>query len=40
MASEASAEIAARDQALADAKAAADKALFEKDAELQAAREA
>ena len=40
MASEASAEIAARDKALADARAAADKALFEKDAELQAAREA
>ena len=40
IASEASAEISARDQALAAANAAADKALFEKDAELQAAREA
>ena len=40
IASEASAEIALRDQALADVKAAADKALFDKDAELLAAREA
>src|SRR6185503_12674675 len=37
-ASAASAEIAARDQALAAANAVADKALLEKDAELQAAR--
>ena len=40
MAGEAAAEISARDNALAEARAAADKALFEKDAELQAAREA
>ena len=40
MAREASAEIAARDKALAAAKAAAEKALAEKEAELQAAREA
>src|SRR5713101_3064151 len=40
IASEASAEIALRDQALADAKAATDTALFEKDAELRTAREA
>jgi hypothetical protein len=40
LASKASAEIALRDKALAKAKAAADKALFEKDAELLAAREA
>src|SRR5437867_511163 len=40
LASEASAEIAIRGKALADAKAAADRALFDKDAELQAAREA
>jgi len=39
MAREASAEIAARDEALAAAKADADRALFEKDAELLAARE-
>src|SRR5437870_6806454 len=39
MAREASGEIAARDKTLASAKAAADKALFEKDAELLAARE-
>lgn len=40
MAREASAEIAARDNALAEAKADADRALFDKDAELVAAREA
>jgi hypothetical protein len=40
LASEASSEIAARDQALAEVKGAADKALFDKDVELQAAREA
>jgi hypothetical protein len=40
IASQASGEIAARDRALADAKAAADIALIEKNAELQAAREA
>src|SRR5204862_5884621 len=40
LASEASAEIAARDQALAAANAVADKALLEKDAEVQAASEA
>ena len=40
IASEASSEIAFRDQALAETKGAADKALFEKDAELIAAREA
>ncbi len=40
IASRASAEIAARDEALAAANATADKALFEKDAELLAAREA
>lgn len=40
MANEASAELGARDQALAETKGAADKALFDKDAELQAAREA
>lgn len=40
LASEASDEIAARDQALAEVKGAADKALFDKDAELHAAREA
>src|SRR5205823_10501483 len=39
LASEASAEIAARDQALTEVKAAADKALFDKDAELLGARE-
>ena len=39
IANEASAEIALRDQALAEAKAGADKALFDKDAELQTARE-
>ncbi len=40
LASEASAEIALRDKALAEAKAATDKALFDKDAELVAARQA
>jgi len=40
IAGEASAEIAARDKALADVRAAADKALFDKDAELIATREA
>src|SRR6266571_570892 len=40
IAREASGEIALRDQALADTRAAVDKALFEKDAELVAAREA
>jgi hypothetical protein len=40
LASEASAEIAIRDQTLAEVKGAADKALFDKDAELIAAREA
>jgi hypothetical protein len=40
IAGEASAEIALRDKALADARAATDKALFDKDAELNAAREA
>jgi hypothetical protein len=40
LASEASGEIARRDKALAAARAAADKALVEKEAELQAAREA
>src|SRR6185437_353555 len=40
LASEASFEIAARDQALAEVKGAADKALFDKDSELHAAREA
>jgi hypothetical protein len=40
IAGEASAEIAARDQALAEVRGAADKALFDKDAELQTAREA
>ena len=40
IAREASAEIAGRDQALAEVKNAADKALFDKDAELLAAREA
>ena len=40
LASEATAEITVRDKALAAAKAAADKALAEKEAELQAAREA
>src|SRR4029079_19648780 len=40
IASNASSEIAYRDQALAEVKGAADKALFDKDAELQAAREA
>jgi hypothetical protein len=39
LASQASAEIASRDQALAEVRAAADKALFDKDAELLAARE-
>jgi hypothetical protein len=39
IAGEASAEIAARDQALAEVKGAADKALFDKDVELQTARE-
>jgi hypothetical protein len=39
IANEASAEIALRDRALAEARAEADKALFDKDAELQAARE-
>src|SRR5262249_58590298 len=38
VANEASAEIALRDKALAEARAAADKALFDKDAELQTAR--
>jgi hypothetical protein len=38
--SQASAEIAARDQALADTKAAAEKAIADKEAELQAAHEA
>jgi hypothetical protein len=40
IASEASSEIAFRDQALEEVRGAADKALFDKDAELQAAREA
>src|SRR5205814_1807697 len=40
VAKDASAEIATRDQALVEARAAADKALFDKDAELVAAREA
>jgi hypothetical protein len=40
VAKEATAQIAARDQAVAAANAAADKALFEKDAELQSAHEA
>jgi hypothetical protein len=40
IAGQASAEIAFRDQALAEVRGAADKALFDKDAELQAAREA
>src|SRR5206468_1031760 len=40
LASEASAEIAIRGKALADAKAAADRALFDKDAELIATRDA
>src|SRR6266850_4729852 len=40
IATEASGEIAIRDKALADVKAAADRALFDKDAELIAAREA
>src|SRR5262249_15089898 len=40
IASQASAEIALRDRALTDARAAAQKALAEKEAELQAAREA
>jgi hypothetical protein len=40
LAGEAASEIALRDQALADAKAAVDRSLFDKDAELQAAREA
>jgi len=40
MANEASFEIAAREQALAEVRGAADKALFDKDVELQAAREA
>jgi hypothetical protein len=40
IASQASAEIMYRDQALAEVKGATDKALFDKDAELQAAREA
>src|ERR1044071_2878472 len=40
IAREASAEITNRDKALADVKAGADKALFDKDAELIAAREA
>src|SRR6266849_9147239 len=40
IAGEASGEIARRDKALAEARAAADHALFEKDAELQAAHEA
>jgi len=40
LASKASAEISSRDQALAAERAAADKALAEKEAELQAAREA
>jgi len=40
LAAQASAEIAARDKALADARAAADKALFERDAELQTTRDA
>lgn len=40
LAQEASAEISSRDRALAEAYAAADKALFDKDSELQTAREA
>lgn len=40
LAQEAAAEIARRDRALIEANAAADKALFDKDAELQKAREA
>jgi hypothetical protein len=40
MAKEATAEIAVRNQAVAETKATADKALFDKDAELIAAREA
>jgi hypothetical protein len=40
IAGEASSQIAAREQALAEAKAAADQALFEKDVELQSLREA
>jgi hypothetical protein len=40
IASEASTEIAVRDRALAEARAQTDKALFDKDAELQNAREA
>ncbi len=40
IASQAAAEIALRDRALADTRAAMDKALFDKDAELLAAREA
>ncbi len=40
MAQEASGEISSRDRALAEANAAADKALFDKDSELQTAREA
>src|SRR5204862_7658208 len=40
LAAEATAQIAARDRALAATKGTADKALFEKDAELQAVREA
>ena len=40
LAGQASAEIAARDQALAEVNGAADKALFDKDSELQSAREA
>jgi hypothetical protein len=40
IAHEASSQIAARDQALAEAHAAADKALFDKDADLVSAREA
>lgn len=39
IAGEASAEIAAREQVLAEVRGAADKALFDKDAELQAIRE-
>src|SRR6185295_6507960 len=40
MAGEASSEIAVHEKALAEVKAASDKALFEKDAELVAAHEA
>src|SRR5947199_4784864 len=40
IARQASTEIAAREQVIAETRAAADKALFDKDAELVAAREA